>query len=91
MALNVCLAEAAALVLWQRQITNMCEVKSEAKNVSLKCPQGRRSSQTQYSELEPAAGDDGDEGSAQEEAALARSDTLASDKDKPEDDYLTYF
>ena len=72
----------------------MCEVKSEAKNVSLKCLQGRRSSQTQYSELEAAAGDDGDdgdEGSADVEAALARSDTLASDKDKPEDDYLTYF
>ena len=68
----------------------MCEVKSQAKIVSMKCPQGRRSSQTQYSELEPA-GDDGDEGSAEEEAALARSDTLASDKDKPEDDYLTYF
>ena len=70
--------------------TEKCKVKSEAKNVSLKCPQGRRSSQTQYSELEPA-GDDGDEGSADVEAALARSDTLASDKDKPEDDYLTYF
>ena len=68
----------------------MCEVESQAKIVPMKCPQGRRSSQTQYSELEPA-GDDGDEGSAEEEAALARSDTLASDKDKPEDDYLTYF
>ena len=40
----------------------------------------RRSSQT----------DDDAEGGESEEA-LARSDTLASDKEKPEDDYLTYF
>ena len=74
-----------------QQVLGILDCESQAKNVSLKCLQGRRSSQTQYSELEPAAGDDGDEGSADVEAALARSDTLASDKDKPEDDYLTYF